>query len=208
MTRNRSFSLLLGVRLKSLFLCLPCMVVFTVIFPVVVINSHCQSIHILEQNGFSLFSDRDMVLNPIWEFLVIEIAQHTILSTQLGDIAHEIHIVSGNLVTGLHIEIIQYISHFTYRVRKTKISIQLINKQVSVREPVLQDALVFLVEIHLKLVLGYSSKIGHCKVDFYNIHIKLHQISVEIKATLKQEIIELVRLSTAEDVEDVSFSFS
>ena len=72
----------------------------------------------------------------------------------------------------------------------------------------MQDALVLLIEIHLKLVLGYSSKIGHCEVNFYNIHIKLHQISVEIKATLKQEIIELVRPSIAKDVEDVSFSFS
>ena len=40
-TGGRSFSLLLGVRLKGLFLYLSCMVVFAVLFPVVVINSHC-----------------------------------------------------------------------------------------------------------------------------------------------------------------------
>jgi len=38
---GRSFSLLLGVRLKGLFLCLSCMVVFVVLFPVVIIDSYC-----------------------------------------------------------------------------------------------------------------------------------------------------------------------
>jgi len=39
-TRGRSFSLLPGVRLEGLFLCLSCMVAFIVSFPVAVINSH------------------------------------------------------------------------------------------------------------------------------------------------------------------------
>jgi len=38
---SRSFSLLLGVRLKGLFLCLSYMVAFVVMLPVAVINSHC-----------------------------------------------------------------------------------------------------------------------------------------------------------------------
>ena len=67
----------------------------------------------------------------------------------------------------------------------------------------MKDALVFLVEAYLKPVLSYSSEVGHCEVDFYNIHIELHQISTEI---LKQEIIELVRLSTTESVRNVGFS--
>ena len=44
----------------------------------------------------------------------------------------------------------------------------------------MKDALVFLVEAHLKLVLGYSSKIGHCKVDFCNVYVELHQISMKV----------------------------
>ena len=44
----------------------------------------------------------------------------------------------------------------------------------------MEDALVFLVEAHLKLVLGYSSKVGHCEVDFHNVCVELHQISTEI----------------------------
>ena len=45
------------------------MIVFTVIFAVAVINSHYQSIHILEQDGF---------LDLIWKILVIAVAQNTI----------------------------------------------------------------------------------------------------------------------------------
>ena len=40
-TRGRSFSLLLEVKLESLFLCLSCTVVFAVSFSVAVIDSHC-----------------------------------------------------------------------------------------------------------------------------------------------------------------------
>jgi len=70
----------------------------------------------------------------------------------------------------------------------------------------LKDTLVFLVEVYLKPVLGYSSKIDYCEVDFCNVHVELHWVSVEIKATLEQEIIELVRLSTTESIENVGFS--
>ena len=71
----------------------------------------------------------------------------------------------------------------------------------------MQNTLVFLVKAHLKLFLGYSSEISYCKVDFCNVYIKLFQISTEIQTILKQEIIELVRLSVTEDVRDAGFSF-
>ena len=77
---------------------------------------------------------------------------------------------------------------------------------VLVGEPVLKDALVFLVEAHLKPVLGYSSKVGYCKVDFHNVHVELHWISTEVYIALEQEIIEFVRPSAAESVRDVGFS--
>ena len=70
----------------------------------------------------------------------------------------------------------------------------------------MKDILVFLVEAHLKLVLGYSSKIGHYEVDFCNVHVELRWISMGVYMALEQEIIELVRLSTAESVGDVGFS--
>ena len=70
----------------------------------------------------------------------------------------------------------------------------------------MQNILVFLVEVHLKLVLGYFYKIGHCNVDFCNIYIKLCWISMEIEVTLKQEIIELVRLNATKGISDTGFS--
>jgi len=70
----------------------------------------------------------------------------------------------------------------------------------------LQDAMVFLIEAHFKPVLGYSSEIGHCKVDFHNVYVKLYWISTEIQVILKQEIIKLVRFSTAKGVGNADFS--
>ena len=70
----------------------------------------------------------------------------------------------------------------------------------------MQNALIFLVKVYLKLVLGNSSEIGYCKVNFYNVHIKLHEISTEIKTTLKQESIKLIKFSTAKYVRDAGFS--
>ena len=64
----------------------------------------------------------------------------------------------------------------------------------------------WLPQHYFKPVLGYFSKVGHCKVDFCNVCVELHQISVEIEVTLKQEIFEFVRLSATKDVRDVGFS--
>jgi len=63
-----------------------------------------------------------------------------------------------------------------------------------------------LIEAYLKPVLDYSSKIGHCEVDFHNVCVELHQISAEIQPALKQEIIELVRLSATESVRNTGFN--
>jgi len=90
------------------------MVVFVVTFPVAVINSHCQSIHILERGGFFLFLDRDKILDLIEKPLVIVMAEYTIPPTQLRGIAHKVYIISRNLVTGL--EVVQHVGHFTNEI--------------------------------------------------------------------------------------------
>jgi len=78
---SRSFILLLEMRLESLFFCLPYTVVFIVTFPVVVINSYCQSIYVLKQGRFTLFLGGDRILDPVWKILVIVVVQNTIPST-------------------------------------------------------------------------------------------------------------------------------
>ena len=137
----------------------------------------------------------------------IVVVQNTISPTQLRGIVYEIYIISRNLVAGLHVEIVQHVGCFTDGVQKTKMSIQLINKKILIGEPVLQDILVFLIEAHLKLVLSNFYKVGYYKVDFYNVHIKLHGIGVKVEVILKQEIIELVRLNTVKSVSDAGFGF-
>ena len=69
-----------------------------------------------------MFLDGDRILDSIGEPLVIAMAQNTIPPTSLRGIAYEVHIVSGNLVAGLHVEIIQHVGHFTNGVREAKIS--------------------------------------------------------------------------------------
>ena len=88
-----------------------------------------------------------------------------------------------------------------------EIDIEILDADMETAESneVLKDALVFLIEVYFKPVLGYFYEIGHCKVDFCNVHIKLHWISMEMEVILKWEIIKLIRLSAAEDIRDMSF---
>jgi len=48
----------------------------------------------------------------------------------------------------------------------------------------------------------------NCKFDLCNVYIELHRVCTEVKMTLEQEIIELVRFSATKSVGDVSFSSS
>jgi len=62
----------------------------------------------------------------------------------------------------------------------------LLTKKIPVREPVLQDVLVFLVEAYLKPVLGNSSEIDYYnKVNFCNVCIELYRINMEVKMILE-----------------------
>lgn len=62
---------------------------------------------------------------------------------------------------------------------------ELIDKVTPVLEPVVEDPLFFLVELYLELILDYTSEIGHCKVNFYNIRCKLCWIATEVYIVLK-----------------------
>ena len=42
--------------------------------------------------------------------------------------AYEVHIISGNLVIGLHAEIVQHVGCFTNEVQETKMSMLLVHK--------------------------------------------------------------------------------
>jgi len=66
---------------------------------------------------------------------------------------------------------------------------ELIDKVILVLKPVIEDSLLFLVEFYLKPVLGYTSEIGYCKVDLYNIRDELYWVSTEVEVALKQKFI-------------------
>ena len=69
-----------------------------------------------------MFLGGDRIPDLIGEPLIIAMAQNTIPPTKLGGIAHEVHIVSGNFIARLHMEIIQHVGCFTNGVQKTKMS--------------------------------------------------------------------------------------
>ena len=71
----------------------------------------------------------------------------------------------------------------------------------------MQNIIVFLVEVHLKLVLGNFSEISHCEIDFYNVYVELYRISTKVETTLKQEIIKLVKFNTIKSIGNIGFSF-
>ena len=74
-------------------------------------------------------------------------------------------------------------------------SIEFINKPVSIWELVLKDILIFLAKIYFKLVLGDFQNIYHCKIDLCNVHIKEHSICTKIKIILKSlKLLDLVLL--------------
>lgn len=78
--------------------------------------------------------------------------------------------------------------------------IELVNKLISIREPVLKDTLIFLVKTYLKPVLDNFQKINHYEFYLCNIHIELYRVCIEVQMISKQVIIELVRLNATEDV--------
>ena len=60
-----------------------------------------------------------------------------------------------------------------------------VDKMTLILELVIEDFLFFLVEFYFELVLNNASKIGHCKVDLYNICCELCQIGIKVKTVLK-----------------------
>ena len=65
----------------------------------------------------------------------------------------------------------------------------------------MKNALVFLVKTYFKPILGDFR-------NLYNVYIKLYRVCTKVKITLKEEIIELARLSATRSIRDADFSSS
>jgi len=51
--------------------------------------------------------------------------------------------------------------------------------------------------------LCYTKEIGYHKIDFFFIGGKLQSIGTEVESTLKQEVVELVRIRAIKDIQNV-----
>jgi len=50
--------------------------------------------------------------------------------------------------------------------------------------------------------LYHSGHISHCKIDFVNIQLKESWSGAEVKATLEEETVKLVRVRSVKDIQN------
>ena len=65
------------------------------------------------------------------------------------------------------------------------------------------NASILLFQCYLKPILYHSGHISHCKIDFVNIWLKESWSGVEIKTTLEEEMVQLVRVRSVKDIRNV-----
>lgn len=99
--------------------------------------------------------------------------ENIVIPSELQGMSYEFHIVSGNFITRLYLEVVQQDCSFSNWIIETKMLTELIDKVTSVLKPVIEDSLLFLVKFYLKPVLGYTSEIGYCEVNLHDIRDEL-----------------------------------
>jgi len=64
------------------------------------------------------------------------------------------------------------------------------------------NASILLFQGYLKPVLYHSGHISHCKIDFVNIRLKESWSGEEVKTTLEEETVKLVRVRSVKDIQN------
>ena len=64
----------------------------------------------------------------------------------------------------------------------------------------MMNASILLFQCYLKPVLYHSGHISHCKIDFVNIRFKESWSGAEVKTTLEEETVKLVRVRSIKDI--------
>ena len=67
----------------------------------------------------------------------------------------------------------------------------------------MMNALILLFQCYLKPVLYHSGHISHCEIDFVKIRLKESWSGAEIKTTLEEETVQLVRVRPIKDIQNV-----
>jgi len=66
----------------------------------------------------------------------------------------------------------------------------------------MMNALILLFQYYLKPVLYYSGHISHCEIDFVKIQLKESWSGAEVKMTLEEETVKLVRVRSIKDIQN------
>ena len=67
----------------------------------------------------------------------------------------------------------------------------------------MMNASILLFQCYLKPVLYHSGHISHCKIDFVNIRFKESWSGAEVKTTLEEETVKLVRVRSVKDIQNM-----
>ena len=59
---------------------------------------------------------------------------------------------------------------------------------------------ILLFQCYLKPVLYHSRHISHCEIDFVVVRFKNGRSGVEVKTTLEEEMVKLVRVRSVKDI--------
>ena len=66
----------------------------------------------------------------------------------------------------------------------------------------MMDASILLFQCYLKPVLYHSGHISHCEIDFVKIQLKESWSGAEVKMTLEEETVKLVRVRSIKDIQN------
>jgi len=64
----------------------------------------------------------------------------------------------------------------------------------------MMNASILLFQCYLKPVLYHSGHISHCEIDFVEIRLKESWSRAEVKTTLEEETVKLVRVCSVKDI--------
>jgi len=64
----------------------------------------------------------------------------------------------------------------------------------------MMNASILLFQCYLEPVLYYSGHISHCKIGFVAVRFKNGRSGVEVKTTLEEEMVKLVRVRSVKDI--------
>jgi len=121
------------------------MILFSVLFPVAIVKNDCQLVHSIKRGGFALFLVCYQILEAIWQPLIETIAKNWITLVQLYCIPHKFHIISYNLISWFHAEVVDEVGSIPHWVWEFKMDLEFIHKKLPDRKLGLCIAEVFLL---------------------------------------------------------------